>query len=215
MLRADHFDDETLVVEASKPVLAHFAEDLSTASVSAVVTDREGNVLVRRVDDRSLLTQLDRISLAPGAVYAEDSIGTNAIGTALAQERASSVEGNEHFANALIGMSCAAAPIHDPRTGSVLGVFDLTCVVEDTNRLMLPLARAAVREVERRLLDDIGDPDALIGWRSLTDTEQRVAILVAEGLTNKEVANQMLMSPYTVDAHLRSSFRKLSIHSRS
>ncbi len=80
---------------------------------------------------------------------------------------------------------------------------------------MLPLALAPPsEEVERRLLDDIGDPETLLGWRSLTDTEQRVAILVAEGLTNKEVACELHISPYTVDAHLRSCFRKLSIHSR-
>jgi DNA-binding CsgD family transcriptional regulator/tetratricopeptide (TPR) repeat protein len=52
------------------------------------------------------------------------------------------------------------------------------------------------------------------GWESLTGTEQAVAELVAEGLTNQEVADRMYVSPHTVAHHLRQAFRKLGIGSR-
>ena len=52
------------------------------------------------------------------------------------------------------------------------------------------------------------------GWDSLTDTEQAVAELVAEGLNNKQVAARMYISTHTVAHHLRQAFRKLSITSR-
>ena len=52
------------------------------------------------------------------------------------------------------------------------------------------------------------------GWQSLTDTEQAVAGLVAEGLNNNEVAARMFISKHTVAHHLRQTFRKLSITSR-
>jgi DNA-binding NarL/FixJ family response regulator len=52
------------------------------------------------------------------------------------------------------------------------------------------------------------------GWDSLTDTEQAVAGLVAEGLNNHEVAARMYISTHTVAHHLRQAFRKLSIASR-
>jgi DNA-binding CsgD family transcriptional regulator len=52
------------------------------------------------------------------------------------------------------------------------------------------------------------------GWDSLTDTEQVVAGLVAEGLHNKQVAARMYISNHTVAHHLRQAFRKLSITSR-
>jgi DNA-binding CsgD family transcriptional regulator len=52
------------------------------------------------------------------------------------------------------------------------------------------------------------------GWDSLTDTENSVAELVAEGLTNKQVAAQLFISPHTVKFHLRQVFRKLGIGSR-
>jgi DNA-binding CsgD family transcriptional regulator len=53
-----------------------------------------------------------------------------------------------------------------------------------------------------------------IGWHSLTDTEQAVAGLVAEGLNNGQVAARMYISTHTVAHHLRQAFRKLSIASR-
>jgi DNA-binding CsgD family transcriptional regulator len=55
---------------------------------------------------------------------------------------------------------------------------------------------------------------ATFGWRSLTESESGVAALVVDGLTNREVANRLFVSPHTVDAHLRHIYRKLGIRSR-
>jgi DNA-binding CsgD family transcriptional regulator len=52
------------------------------------------------------------------------------------------------------------------------------------------------------------------GWDSLTDTEQAVAALVAQGLNNNQIAARMYISTHTVAHHLRQAFRKLSIASR-
>ena len=52
------------------------------------------------------------------------------------------------------------------------------------------------------------------GMTGLTDTEQSVAALATLGLTNREVAERLFMSPYTVDSHLRSIYRKLGVNSR-
>ena len=52
------------------------------------------------------------------------------------------------------------------------------------------------------------------GWAALTDSELAVARLVAQGLTNREVAEQLFVSPHTVSSHLRSVFAKLEINSR-
>jgi DNA-binding CsgD family transcriptional regulator len=52
------------------------------------------------------------------------------------------------------------------------------------------------------------------GWASLTNAELRVVELVAQGLTNPEVADRMTLSRHTIDFHLRHIFRKLNINSR-
>ena len=51
-------------------------------------------------------------------------------------------------------------------------------------------------------------------WRSLTNAELRIAELVAGGLTNRNIAEYLNLSPHTVDAHLKHTYTKLNIHSR-
>jgi ATP/maltotriose-dependent transcriptional regulator MalT len=52
------------------------------------------------------------------------------------------------------------------------------------------------------------------GWDSLTDTERDIAALVTQGLTNRQAAAQMYVSPHTIKFHLSQVFRKLGIASR-
>jgi DNA-binding CsgD family transcriptional regulator len=53
-----------------------------------------------------------------------------------------------------------------------------------------------------------------LGWAALTESELAVVRLVADGLTNREVAERLYVSPHTVNGHLRHAFDKLGINSR-
>ena len=64
-------------------------------------------------------------------------------------------------------------------------------------------------QVPRPRIGAASDP-----WRTLTDAELRVAELVAGGLTNRNIAEYLNLSPHTVDAHLKHIYTKLDIHSR-
>ncbi|MEU4191889.1 LuxR C-terminal-related transcriptional regulator [Kribbella sp. NPDC026611] len=52
------------------------------------------------------------------------------------------------------------------------------------------------------------------GWSKLTDSERSIAAQVARGLTNRETAALLFISPHTVDYHLRQIFRTLGVQSR-
>lgn len=77
----------------------------------------------------------------------------------------------------------------------------------DSTRVRTALGRSAPARSPRRMhtTDD---------WYSLTESEMRVAALVAEGLSNREVAKRLFLSPHTVDSHLRKSFAKLGVSNR-
>jgi DNA-binding CsgD family transcriptional regulator/tetratricopeptide (TPR) repeat protein len=73
--------------------------------------------------------------------------------------------------------------------------------------------RSRLRElgVRRRL---VAAEPVTHGWAALTTSELAVVRLVADGLTNREVAESLFLSPHTVNSHLRHVFTKLGINSR-
>jgi DNA-binding CsgD family transcriptional regulator len=52
------------------------------------------------------------------------------------------------------------------------------------------------------------------GWAGLTESETKVARLVAQGWTNRAIADELYLSPHTVSSHLRHAFVKLGVRSR-
>ena len=52
------------------------------------------------------------------------------------------------------------------------------------------------------------------GVEALTPSERRVAGLAADGLTNRQIAQALFVTPRTVEGHLSSAFRKLDVGSR-
>jgi DNA-binding CsgD family transcriptional regulator len=90
-----------------------------------------------------------------------------------------------------------------------LAVYGDAGADRDTARVRARLRRVGVR---RRHWTNTERP--VSGWASLTDTERTVAGLVAEGLTNPQVAARVFVSRHTVDFHLRQIFRKLQVTSR-
>jgi DNA-binding CsgD family transcriptional regulator len=71
--------------------------------------------------------------------------------------------------------------------------------------------RLRANGVRRRLLTSTR-PNA--GWAALTDSELAVVRLIAAGLTNRETAVRLFISPHTVNSHLRHTFTKLGVNSR-
>lgn len=97
----------------------------------------EGDTAARR--------RAGRMNFVEGARWAESVAGTNAPGTAIAVDRPVQVFAAEHFLRPVQQWTCAAAPLHDPHTGRVLGAVDIT----GGNRLAHPHSLAFVQAVAR------------------------------------------------------------------
>jgi DNA-binding CsgD family transcriptional regulator len=89
-----------------------------------------------------------------------------------------------------------------------LGLYAAAGATWDAGRVRSRLRDHGVR---RRL---VTRDRAETGWGAMTASELTVARLVVQGLTNREVAEQLFVSPHTVSSHLRSAFAKLDINSR-
>lgn len=137
---------------AAMPVLRELlVTPLADEPIVVAVTDDAGRLLWVEGNHR-VRDAVGRLGFVEGAVWREERVGTNAPGTALATRRPVQVLGAEHFTRPVQGLNCAAAPVHDLRTGRVLGVLDVTGGPAAGSAVAMSLVRASVAAVERELV---------------------------------------------------------------
>ncbi len=92
-----------------------------------------------------------------------------------------------------------------------LDAFHEVGAVRDDARVRRRLRHAGIRPPAQRVETPVR-PRA--GWESLGSAELRVVRLVAQGLTNRQVAERLYLSTYTVGTHLKHVFDKIGVTSR-
>ncbi|TFC98173.1 GAF domain-containing protein [Cryobacterium sinapicolor] len=101
--------------------------------------------------DRSVRSKAEGMLFVEGSDWSERRVGTSAPGTALALDHGIQIQRAEHFNQLAHPWSCTAVPIHDPHSGSILGVIDITGGDEAVAPQTLPLVEAAVAALEAEL----------------------------------------------------------------
>ena len=124
-----------------------------------VVTDAGGVLLSVEGSARLRRRAADHMNFAEGTLWSEPGAGTNAIGTAIAANHAVQVFGPEHFSEVVQRWTCSAAPIHDPDSGALLGVIDLTGDFSDVHPHSLAVATATAQAVETMLRMEMQEHD--------------------------------------------------------
>lgn len=125
-------------------------DDIADSGVLVALTDEVGRLLWVEGSSEAR-DKAGRINFVEGSVWSEDVVGTNAPGLALAVDRGVQVIGPEHFSGPVQKWSCAAAPVHDPITGHVIGAIDVTGGREVEAPFALAAVRSVVAAVEREL----------------------------------------------------------------
>ncbi|HET9673553.1 MAG TPA: LuxR C-terminal-related transcriptional regulator, partial [Gaiellaceae bacterium] len=135
------------------------------------------------------------------------------------------VEGEPHLHEALAILEGSPAKLARARAlyelGASLRRRNQRAEGRDHLRRVLELATACgaaelAEQAKEELLASGARPrtTAISGAESLTPSESRVARMAAEGLTNREIAQALFVTPKTVEVHLGSAYRKLGISSR-
>lgn len=133
--------DELKQVVSSVADASHFL--MLVTDADGVVLWREGSSLVRR--------RADTVGLIEGALWTESAVGTNAIGTALAEAAPVQLFSAEHFEQNQHPWYCTASPIHDPRTGELLGIVDVSGPALTLHPAISALVETGVRLAESQL----------------------------------------------------------------
>ncbi|GAA1184444.1 GAF domain-containing protein [Streptomyces hebeiensis] len=187
MARVELSDDELAAYRDAHPLagaMPVFRELMGAYALDGrhlmAVCDAHGRLLWVE-GHRATRRRADRMNFVPGARWAEAVTGTNAPGTAIAVDRPVQVFAAEHFQRPVHPWTCAAAPVHDPRTGRLLGAVDITGGDRLAHPHSLGFVGAVARAAESHLA--LLDPAPEPGSARLTVLGRDEALLRAGGRT--------------------------------
>jgi sigma-54 dependent transcriptional regulator, acetoin dehydrogenase operon transcriptional activator AcoR len=139
---------------AARCALENSRTFLSDANSIMILTDPTGLIIDTQGDAR-VIDAGRTVHLEHGGRWSEADIGTNAIGTAMAESKPVQIRGAEHFCSEVQRWTCAAVPVHDPTDGELLGVVDISGPASTFNPQSLALAVSAGHHVESVLAQSI------------------------------------------------------------
>ncbi len=142
-------DQRRDLIAVAKPTMNYLHGLMSGSGGAIILSDHQG-VIVHSVGDPQFVSKADRVLLKTGASWQEKHRGTNAIGTALVERTAVSINGSEHFLENNGFLSCTAAPIFAP-DGKISGVLDISTDKSAYHPHTIGLVKATVHSLEKQL----------------------------------------------------------------
>ncbi|WP_235535923.1 transcriptional regulator [Nocardioides sp. Root190] len=136
-----------VAVERVEDELRRTAED---GDLVLAVTDPDTRVLWT-YGGRVMRRKAESVNFVAGGRWDDRSVGTNALDLANRMDRPSMVFSAEHYAPIVHNWVCWAAPLHDPVSGTKLGVLDISTSWDRTHPIGLATARVLARLVEQAL----------------------------------------------------------------
>lgn len=226
-------DRESLPWAVRLPVLAQDARDLLAAGQVRRAAGLAADVVVLADSSRLGRDAVEARLLLGRALFAVGDADQAATTFLAALEQAAAMPMPLRVADALDGLAhvahqrgqrdsrklaAAAAALRAPRNAAAWGYaarfpVEASRSVPEGWILDDELTEAGLRAAEA--LFSHGGPEPTSALDQLTAAERQVADRVADGLTSREIAEELFVSPRTVDAHLTHIYRKLDISSRA
>jgi len=129
-----------------------FMENLygfASSSFVVLLCDERG-YLMEAVGDSNVLSGNHGLNLSPGALWTEEEVGNNGVGTSLALQRPFQVSGAEHYCHKHHPWTCSGAPIFD-NGNRMIGILEMSGPVEKTHLHTLGMVVAAVEAIQQQL----------------------------------------------------------------
>jgi len=140
--------NRSLLVQ-SYPVMENLYEQIHDSSSMVILADASG-VVLHSLGDPTFVNRARKVALQPGGIWSEQLRGTNAIGTALVEQKPIVVHSSEHFVQSNDFLTCSASPIFDPH-GKLLGALDVSSDCRAYQQHTMALVRISVQQIENQM----------------------------------------------------------------
>ena len=142
-------NDNKELIEVSKLYIDMVYSAVMDNEFIIVLTDNNGCILYIRGSEENS-SNLNCVNIKVGAYMDEQNIGTNAMGTAISEDKCVQITASEHYIVGLQGLTCSAAPIHNT-SGEIVGTLNLTGRSNMKHPHTLGLVVFGVKAIENEL----------------------------------------------------------------
>ena len=208
-------EENRFLYQHAAPVMETLYHQIANTQSMVLLTARSGMVL-HSLGDADFLEKASQVALAPGVDWSEKSKGTNAIGTALAQEHPVVVHGSQHFLQANRFLTCSCTPIFDPY-GKVIGALDVTGDHRSYHQHTMALARMSAQMIENHMYAAVFIKELIVRFHSraefLGTLMEGIVVFTGDGrfvAANRSAQFQLTLSANALGAHTFSSLFGIS-----
>ncbi|MGZ4105930.1 MAG: ATP-binding protein [Tumebacillaceae bacterium] len=196
------------LLESALPFVDHLYRTVESECIVAIC-DADGILLASRGE--RLPDKLLHQHTTPGICWTERTFGANAMGTALAEDRAVHMVGEEHYLTDLYGMSCAATPLHD-ESGKIVGALAIAGYITEHSPYMLGTVLSIGHAIEKAMILRSEHYRTLLMQEKLVETSNNLILMAARDgrlLHINDAALQLLGSGSA--EHLTELFEERSV----
>ncbi|NLG05453.1 MAG: sigma-54-dependent Fis family transcriptional regulator [Clostridia bacterium] len=136
------------LIEVARPIMEDVFEIVKDTSYSVVLTDENG-LIIDLIVNKEMEEIHKLVNFALGSLWDEESVGSNAIGTCLIQNKPIQFIGEEHYCKYHHVATCSAAPIHNSK-GELIGSLNLTGTVKDMQTHTYGIAVLSANSIENQ-----------------------------------------------------------------
>lgn len=137
------------LIEIARPFMLKLYEFVKNSGFIVMMTDERGYIM-EALGDRETLEKAQGLYFIKGADWSEESVGTNAIGTAAVLKRPIQTSGAEHYCLKHQSWTCSAAPIFN-LNGEIIGILDMSGPLNGTHIHTLGMVVAAVEAIAEQI----------------------------------------------------------------
>lgn len=196
-LPAAEFDPRSHLLDAASAILDQMSTALTGTAYSLLLADRECRLIYRWFDNPRVESTLDTLGIRGGVSMSEESVGTNALGTALETRQGIVVDGAEHYVERFKSFTCYGHPIWHPVTRRLEGVLDITSAGSHADPLLAPFLTRAADDIEQRLLDQAKASERVLltAFQAVSRQRRAIAAIGDDMVLTNRAALDLLGAP--------------------
>ncbi|MFD2171674.1 ATP-binding protein [Tumebacillus lipolyticus] len=194
---AERIYHNRLLLESALPYVDQLYRTVESECVVAIC-DADGYLLATRGERLPEWLLLQHTT--PGICWREDIYGANALGTALAEGRPIQMVGEEHYMEALHGMSCAATPLYDAQ-GSLVGGLAIGSYKSEHSPYMLGTVLSIGHAVNKTMILKSEHYRTLLLQEKIIQTSNNLIVVTADdgSILHMNDAARSMLAPSGAD----------------